>query len=219
MQAIVKDDTVVITKPEDDFLDRLLAWDLTTAMARVRKNLRLPENEYAELELEYKRYMTCVVMKPNQRMTPSELIDEVWHAHILHTEDYFSFCRAFNSGRYIHHRPETNAVILHSNQADNLMPRYRDMFGEPNRKFWPQNEASMCDGQGTGCESCPRSMGQSALSMCDGDGGGTGCETSTAGRMQDLASCHGSDGETPHRMRAMSMCDGQGGEPDAGDDQ
>jgi len=202
MQSIIKEDSTVITKPEDDFIDRLMDWNLTVAMARVRKELRLPENEYAELELEYKRYMAVLVSNPGLRMTPSELIDEVWHAHILHTEDYFAFCKAFNRGRYVHHRPETNQAILVVNQTDNMMPRYRAMFGEPNRKFWPVADLSMCDGNGTGCEA-PRSMPmQGDTSMCDGEGGGSDVDVSTG-----------------DRMRALSMCDGDGGNPDAGDDQ
>jgi hypothetical protein len=37
-------------------------------------------------------------------LPPSYDIDEVWHAHILHTEDYYDFCKqAF--GHFLHHHP------------------------------------------------------------------------------------------------------------------
>lgn len=37
-------------------------------------------------------------------LPPSTDIDEVWHAHILHTKDYMNFCHEVY-GEYLHHQP------------------------------------------------------------------------------------------------------------------
>ncbi|QLH43881.1 MAG: hypothetical protein HWD59_15100 [Coxiellaceae bacterium] len=37
-------------------------------------------------------------------MAPSRDIDEIWHAHILHTQDYTEFCEKL-FGFYLHHCP------------------------------------------------------------------------------------------------------------------
>lgn len=37
-------------------------------------------------------------------LPPSVEMDEVWHAHVLHTKDYFTFCDTI-FGEYLHHNP------------------------------------------------------------------------------------------------------------------
>ncbi len=66
---------------------------------------------------------------------PSHDIDEVWHAHVLHTKDYFDFCeKAF--GTYLHHHPhhgsnneltEEDISFAFENETQRL---YFNEFGE-----------------------------------------------------------------------------------------
>lgn len=53
----------------------------------------------------YKKYMyLAVVAKHN--VTPSAVIDKVWHQHILYTKSYLDWCEN-TLGRFIHHTPST----------------------------------------------------------------------------------------------------------------
>ena len=57
-----------------------------------------------QVELQYKRWMTCIQRYPNQRFVPSHYIDTFWHYHILDTEKYAADCYAC-FGYFIHHYP------------------------------------------------------------------------------------------------------------------
>jgi hypothetical protein len=46
----------------------------------------------------------CAVF-PKARLTPSRVVDEGWHALVLHTKTYAELCGRL--GAFIHHRPET----------------------------------------------------------------------------------------------------------------
>ena len=37
-------------------------------------------------------------------LTPSKVVDEVWHAHVLRSEEYAAFCSKY-VGWYVHHQP------------------------------------------------------------------------------------------------------------------
>lgn len=61
-------------------------------------------------------------------LPPSYEVDEVWHAHILHTRDYIHFCnQVFNE--YLHHSP-------HHGQDQNLsLKQLADLFAETQRVY------------------------------------------------------------------------------------
>ncbi|MEU4890977.1 hypothetical protein AB0B12_04730 [Streptomyces sp. NPDC044780] len=46
---------------------------------------------------------TCAAF-PNARLRPSRVVDEGWHALILHTRVYSELCEGL--GRFVHHKPE-----------------------------------------------------------------------------------------------------------------
>ena len=52
--------------------------------------------------IELENYYTG--LKYNLHGSPSEMVDEAWHAHILHTQMYFRFSNAV-FGSYLHHLP------------------------------------------------------------------------------------------------------------------
>lgn len=53
---------------------------------------------------EYLAFMTLLQLYPGVRLTPSVLVDEVWHAHILFTADYRAWCER-HLGRFLDHVP------------------------------------------------------------------------------------------------------------------
>lgn len=55
-------------------------------------------------ERTYRQFLTLHAGHPERTLVPSELIDLVWHFHILDTRKYAADCeRIF--GRYLHHDP------------------------------------------------------------------------------------------------------------------
>ncbi len=52
----------------------------------------------------YRNYLCLRKKYPDLVLPPSYEIDEAWHAHILHTEDYVKFCDDV-FGDYLHHYP------------------------------------------------------------------------------------------------------------------
>ncbi len=55
---------------------------------------------------QYKNYLILIKKYPNHSIVPSLLIDEFWHEHILHTQEYELDCMAI-FGYFLHHAPGT----------------------------------------------------------------------------------------------------------------
>jgi hypothetical protein len=71
----------------------------------------------------------------SKSLTPSQLIDEVWHELILFTRTYHSFCLN-KLGKFVHHQPsssQTNVI----NQYKQTLRLYKTYFGSPNTHYWP----------------------------------------------------------------------------------
>lgn len=54
----------------------------------------------------YKNFLWLNKKYPQTPLVPSREIDEVWHNHILHTEQYVRDCENI-FGSYLHHRPSS----------------------------------------------------------------------------------------------------------------
>lgn len=52
----------------------------------------------------YRKWLVLHMCYPNAELTPNELLDEYWHAHILDTKAYTSDCKKL-FGYYLHHYP------------------------------------------------------------------------------------------------------------------
>lgn len=70
----------------------------------------------------YKEWLVLQVLYEDLSFAPSELIDEMWHVHILDTRKYMTDCQ-FIKGEYIHHYPyfgltdQENSCVLESGYA------------------------------------------------------------------------------------------------------
>jgi hypothetical protein len=60
--------------------------------------------EWDIAELEYRRFLSLKCLYPSVVLVPSQLVDTVWHAHILDTRAYREDC-AQVFGRFIDHYP------------------------------------------------------------------------------------------------------------------
>lgn len=84
---------------------------------------------------EYKRFMYLVATSDGVRRVPSKAVDHVWHAHMMHSRDYWDvFCAAI--GRPIHHTPGGQGAA-HLRDYDATRRAYVEVFGEnPARGIW-----------------------------------------------------------------------------------
>ncbi len=89
-------------------LEILEGYALDDATAPVPFSKRLAEeNEWDEAFtavaiVEYKRFL-ALYLTTGITVTPSKIVDEVWHLHLQYTENYWGLCRAL--GVAIHHCP------------------------------------------------------------------------------------------------------------------
>ena len=118
------------------------------------------ENEPDDAEsliVEYLRFMAIKIREKDAVVfgaAPSKMIDEMWHAHILSTREYFAFCDRHNDGGYLHHDPSMVDVPTRYRLT---WIYYIELFGEPqNATIWPppaeesESEGHFSDGD-PGC--------------------------------------------------------------------
>ena len=87
----------------------LPSFPLDFAVERVRKeNPKLTEKDLCSAERAYRRFLLICKQNPKISVRPTILVDEMWHAHILHTPEYHRDCTDF-FGYYLHHRPIRDA--------------------------------------------------------------------------------------------------------------
>ncbi|PAD21298.1 glycine-rich domain-containing protein-like [Terribacillus saccharophilus] len=61
------------------------------------------EEEIKEMVKEYKMFWRLIKKYPKQPFSPTERIDEVWHLHMLHPQNYFADSKGYFNGILSHH--------------------------------------------------------------------------------------------------------------------
>jgi hypothetical protein len=75
-----------------------------TFSARLARDNRWTTTFALQAIQEYKKFM-FLICTANHPLTPSPVVDEVWHLHLLYTQSYWKeFCQE-TLGREIHHGP------------------------------------------------------------------------------------------------------------------
>src|SRR5690242_2787950 len=89
--------------------------------------------------LEYKKFM-CLAATSDQMVSPSEVIDVVWHQHLIFTQSYNDFCSVL--GKQIQHVPSThNREEAEKFRAakERTLKLYTSEFGQQPRDVWEYN--------------------------------------------------------------------------------
>jgi hypothetical protein len=77
-------------------------------------------------------------------VAPSDVVDQVWHLHLLYTRNYWDgFCGTV-LGRPLHHEPAAGADGEQAKLGDwyaDTLDRYRRCFGDPPADIWPDPRA------------------------------------------------------------------------------
>jgi uncharacterized membrane protein YgcG len=102
------------------------------------------ENFTAKAITEYKKFM-YLATTANVMVSPSEIVDEVWHCHLLFTQSYDSFCDLL--GKKIEHVPSTHSWEDFQKFAvakERTTKLYEENFGKQPADIW--NTPHMLDG-------------------------------------------------------------------------
>ncbi|MGO0999471.1 TIGR04222 domain-containing membrane protein [Lysobacter sp. CA196] len=91
---------------------------------------------------EYRRFCFLAVTVAHA-VTPSQLVDEIWHTHIIDTRRYERF-RTEVLRYELHHVPSrggSGEELKHQRQYADTVDSYRRFFGLPPSRFWPEPRA------------------------------------------------------------------------------
>ena len=123
---------------------------------RTQKRMGWSDSDTAAIYKEYLRYLTIEQSFPSSNLVPSELVDEIWHDHILHTKRYAQDCHKM-FGKYLHHLPETDPMAggIKPDITETLA-NYRTLFKEnPPVAVWGCAAGSK-ECKGSVCHACGR---------------------------------------------------------------
>ncbi|UQB68806.1 DUF1399 domain-containing protein [Epilithonimonas zeae] len=116
-----------------DFDDPPSEYGFTTRLA----NENFWTEAFTELAiLEYKKFMYLAATS-EMMVSPSEIVDTVWHQHLIFTQSYQNFCTLI--GKQIQHIPSTHnrAEFEKFSQAkERTQKLYSDVFGEQPKSIW-----------------------------------------------------------------------------------
>ena len=96
---------------------------------------------------EYKRFIYLIchsgTTQPGTVLTPSEDVDEVWHLHLIYTQDYWDRFCGQTLGRKVHHGPTRGGGAEDDRYRDcyrRTLEIYQTEFGLPPSDVWPDPE-------------------------------------------------------------------------------
>ncbi len=102
-----------------------------------------PADFAARAILEYKRFLLLAVAS-GRPVTPSPVVDQVWHLHLVFTKSYWRELCGGVLGRELHHEPTQGGLREAARfraQYAGTLEAYREVFGiEPPADIWPSVE-------------------------------------------------------------------------------
>ena len=108
---------------------------------------------------EYKRFLELKLKYPKKTFSPTKLMDEIWHLHILDTRTYSAECDGI-FGKFLHHNPsfgswdsDFQSDRLNLSQQ-NLREYYPKLFGESPRDLNGNCHGGCDHDQGGDCSGC-----------------------------------------------------------------
>ncbi|MCH5717193.1 glycine-rich domain-containing protein [Niabella hibiscisoli] len=122
--------------------NEILAYNLDTPFSEYGFSLRLVNENYwtkdfTELAiLEYKKFMYLAATS-DMMVSPSGVIDVVWHQHLIFTESYEAFCKML--GKKIQHVPSTHNkedFQKFRSAKERTAQLYEEAFGTPPSTIW-----------------------------------------------------------------------------------
>lgn len=74
------------------------------------------------------------------KVTPSTVVDEVWHLHLIYSESYWDVLCGKVLGHKLHHVPGDGSSddSIFRGQYELTLKSYKISFGDPDEKYWPK---------------------------------------------------------------------------------
>lgn len=125
-----------------DLWGKIEEYDLDQPLSEYDFSLRLAHENYwtqnftKQAVLEYKKFMYLAAVS-DMMVSPSEIVDTVWHQHLIFTKSYHEFCQIL--GKKIHHIPSThNKEDFKKFKAakDHTAKLYETYFGKQPENIW-----------------------------------------------------------------------------------
>jgi hypothetical protein len=115
--------------------------DMSKIMTKVK--YWKPDIDQAEAEKQYRLFIYLCSIYDGFLVVPNEIVDEVWHNHILFTHDYLAFCNQI-AGKFIHHNPLISdcSVTELEEERRTLVDLAKLHFGS--YPFGPESNDSWC---------------------------------------------------------------------------
>jgi hypothetical protein len=89
---------------------------------------------------EYRRFLFLAITS-GQTVVPSQVVDKVWHLHLIYTRSYWDdLCRGV-LGRPLHHHPSSGGASAKRECQSGYqvtLALYRREFGAPPEAIWPE---------------------------------------------------------------------------------
>jgi hypothetical protein len=104
------------------------------------------DREYAQNAMnEYLKFMFLCKFA-GHGVTPSEVVDEVWHLHLIYSESYWEQLCGKVLNKTVHHTPGTgDDGDKYEIQYRKTIQSYKTAFGVPNLTVWPTPKAEKLD--------------------------------------------------------------------------
>lgn len=126
-------------------------FNLSRVVGRVMKsNPDWDENHFKTVQAEYFRFLQLCKTFPEMKISAPPDIDELWHAHMLDSQNYFKDCDVY-FGYYLHHDPCIGQVDLVG--AQDTLSIYETAYGIKPPPAWMG--LMTCANPGGGCGSMP----------------------------------------------------------------
>lgn len=87
----------------------------------------------------YRRFCFLAVVSPTP-VTPSEVVDEVWHQHLIYSRDYWTIWCGQVLQAALHHDPTPGgpeAQMVYRRQYAETLALHEQFFGRPAPDLWP----------------------------------------------------------------------------------
>jgi len=114
--------------------DYINSLDLTHIKKRVQKEKGWSPRMAEVAAKFYRNFLILCKKHEDVAFSPTQQIDEIWHAHILYTKEYHEMSEKV-FGKYLHHQPFHEEDSKENSQEENhiqLLQRFhQEEFGEP----------------------------------------------------------------------------------------
>ena len=120
---------------------------LSISKSIVLQSIESTKHIKTQLIDEYLKFMRLMQLFPYRRFSPSEIVDQVWHEHILFTREYRAFCKK-HFGKYVNHAPTVVGYSIATASDDQRCYAYTLYFyalyfnSTPSTMYWPTDDAT-----------------------------------------------------------------------------